>query len=233
MADNTLLNPGTGGDLIATDDLTTLNGGAVSGVKAQRVKVGFGSDASLRDVDATNGLPVLPLATELHLGQVGGHTAAVSASFNRPADTVPYNQGDLVANSTTAGSVTPVALVLARVAAGGGVIRKLRLIKSTATLTNALFRVHLYNAAPTVSNGDNAAFAGPGALNYIDAFDVTMDQAFTDGAVGFGFPRHGPDVSFKLASGQTVYALIEFRGAATYTPGSAETFTVVAETQQD
>jgi hypothetical protein len=58
MADNTTLNVGTGGDVIATDDLTTLNGGAVSGVKVQRVKVGFGSDASLRDVDATNGLPV-------------------------------------------------------------------------------------------------------------------------------------------------------------------------------
>jgi hypothetical protein len=58
MADNTTLNAGTGGDVIATDDLTTLNGGAVSGVKAQRVKVGFGSDASFRDVDASNGLPV-------------------------------------------------------------------------------------------------------------------------------------------------------------------------------
>ena len=52
MSDNTTLNTGTGGDIIATDDLTTLNGGAVSGFKVQRVKVGFGSDASLRDVDA-------------------------------------------------------------------------------------------------------------------------------------------------------------------------------------
>ena len=59
MADNTVLNSGTGGDTIATDDLTTLNGGAVSGVKAQRVKVGFGSDAVFRDVDASNGLPVV------------------------------------------------------------------------------------------------------------------------------------------------------------------------------
>ena len=58
MADNTLLNIGTGGDTIATDDLTTLNGGAVSGVKAQRVKPGFGVDASFRDVSAQYGLPV-------------------------------------------------------------------------------------------------------------------------------------------------------------------------------
>ena len=59
MADNTVLNSGTGGDTIATDELTTLNGGVVSGVKAQRVKVGFGSDAVFRDVDASNGLPVV------------------------------------------------------------------------------------------------------------------------------------------------------------------------------
>lgn len=58
MADDTVLNPGSGGDTIATDDLTTLNGGAVSGIKAQRVKVGFGSDGAFRDVDASNGLPV-------------------------------------------------------------------------------------------------------------------------------------------------------------------------------
>lgn len=60
MADNTLQG---GTDTIATDDLTTLNGGAVSGFKVQRVKVGFGSDAILRDVDATNGLPVVLLGT--------------------------------------------------------------------------------------------------------------------------------------------------------------------------
>jgi len=58
MADNTLLNSGTGGDTIATDDLTTLNGGAVSGFKVQRVKVGFGVDASLRDVSGGFPLPV-------------------------------------------------------------------------------------------------------------------------------------------------------------------------------
>lgn len=71
MADNTVLNTGTGGDTIATDDITTLNGGAVSGVKAQRCKVGFGSDASFRDVDASNGLPVLlPAETTKVIGTV-------------------------------------------------------------------------------------------------------------------------------------------------------------------
>lgn len=58
MADNTVLPVGTGGDTIATDELTTLNGGAVSAIKAQRVKVGFGVDAVFRDVSAQFALPV-------------------------------------------------------------------------------------------------------------------------------------------------------------------------------
>jgi hypothetical protein len=58
MADNTVLNLGVGGDTIATDDLTTLNGGAVSGVKAQRTKIGWGGDASFRDVSGAYALPV-------------------------------------------------------------------------------------------------------------------------------------------------------------------------------
>ena len=59
MADNTTLNTGTGGDVIATDDLTTLNGGAVSGFKVQRMKAGFGVDGDLQDVTRQAGLPVV------------------------------------------------------------------------------------------------------------------------------------------------------------------------------
>lgn len=59
MADNTTLNAGTGGDVIATDDLTTLNGGVVSGIKAQRVKICFGADGSATDVNDADPLPVM------------------------------------------------------------------------------------------------------------------------------------------------------------------------------
>lgn len=50
MADNTQLNPGTGGDVIATDD--------IAGVKHQLVKVEFGEDGAATQVSATNRLPV-------------------------------------------------------------------------------------------------------------------------------------------------------------------------------
>lgn len=59
MADNITLNPGTGGELIATDELTTVNGAAApTGLKVQRVKLGFGVDGDLKDVSAADRLPV-------------------------------------------------------------------------------------------------------------------------------------------------------------------------------
>lgn len=56
--DNVILNPGAGGDTIAADDLGTLNGSPVTGVKAQRVKIGFGADGDFNDASASNPLPV-------------------------------------------------------------------------------------------------------------------------------------------------------------------------------
>lgn len=50
MADNTELDAGSGGDVIATDD--------IGGVKHQRVKVEYGADGSATDVSSTNPLPV-------------------------------------------------------------------------------------------------------------------------------------------------------------------------------
>ena len=57
MADNTAQG---GLDLIATDELVTLNAVSVSGsgIKAQRVKPGYGVDGDFTDVSVANGLPV-------------------------------------------------------------------------------------------------------------------------------------------------------------------------------
>ena len=71
----------------------------------------------------------------------------LSASFTRPNDTTAYASGDLVANSTTAGSVVPLQIDLGNVAAvGHGITRitRARLTKSGTSPTNANFRIHLY-----------------------------------------------------------------------------------------
>lgn len=71
MADNTTLNPGAGGDVIATDD--------IAGVKYQRVKVNYGGDGVATDVSATNPLPVAPSrASASTSASVAGSTTNVT-----------------------------------------------------------------------------------------------------------------------------------------------------------
>jgi hypothetical protein len=182
--------------------------------------------------DGTFAEVVAPPAGESHIGEVGGKTALVAASvMTRPADATAYASGDLVANSTTAGSVAPLSFAIARVAAGSGMIRRARIKKSGTGVTNASFRLHLYAASPTPANGDNGAWSTDGAANYLGALDVTVDKAFTDGAVGNGAPVVGSEINFALASGQTIYGLLEARGA--YTPGNTETFVVTLEVIQN
>jgi len=71
--DNTLLNAGTGGDTIATDD--------IGGVKHQLVKVEFGAADSATPVSAANPLPTEQIgATPAGANAVGRLTGTVSAA---------------------------------------------------------------------------------------------------------------------------------------------------------
>lgn len=159
----------------------------------------------------------------------------VRGTFTRPADTTAYASGDLVADSTTAGSVTPVVLRGFGLNDQDGVmIRKLRLWKSGTSTTNAVFRVHLFRSLPTVVNGDNGALSTTGVASYVEYFDVTMSSTiFTDGATGFGVPSAGFEEMERLAQGssQTLYALVEARAA--YTPLSAEVFNLSIHDVED
>lgn len=229
MADN-ITTPGVG-TILASDD--------VGGVQYPRSKAVWGADGVANDVSAANPLPVAlsgssnavnatPVASEVHVGQVGGYAINPSATITRPANTTAYASGDLVANSATAGSVAYGTLTIARKAAGSAGINRVRLSKSNVSLTNAQFRVHLYRSAPTFANGDNGAWSTNGVANYLGYVDVTMDMAFTDGAFGAAvFPAQ---LAVKLASGTTIAWALEARAA--YTPASAETFTLELEAIQ-
>ena len=154
------------------------------------------------------------------------------ASFLRPANTTAYTAGDLVANSTTAGSVVPMALAVARIAGGSGQILRARLRKSGTGIVNARFRLHLFTAAPTVANGDNGALSMTGAAGYLGAVDVVVDRAFTDGAVGVGAPAAGPVIVFATAADSAnVHVLVE--ALADYTPVSGETIAVALDVVRD
>lgn len=158
-----------------------------------------------------------------------------SANFTRPADTTAYVVGDLVANSTTAGSVVPLSFATAaRVAAGSFVVRKVRLHKSSTSVTSASFRIWLFTATPTIATtGDNGVFTTvvSGGAGFIGTSTISSMLALADCAVGNAAADTGSDMMVDLTSGTTIYALIEARGA--YTPGNAEVFTVTLELMQN
>lgn len=196
--------------------------------------LGSAPSAASLQIAGTVGLTDAQLRASAVAVTAGGYTATpVASAFARPADTTAYAVGDLVSNSTTAASCTYIAIPASRVAAGSGLIRRVMIRSSSQTLTNASYRVHLYNAQPaTVAVGDNAAITLIDANKYLGSVDVTISQAFgsgTTGSVGYGIPSQ--DIAFKLASGVNVYALLEARAART--PDASEQFVIGLDVIQD
>lgn len=155
-----------------------------------------------------------------------------SGSFTRPADTTAYASGDLIANSTTAGSVVAPEITGVSAVPGGEVmLHRVGLRKSGTASTNANIRVHLFRADPTtVTNGDNGAISVSGAADYLGQWDVTTMQSFTDGCVGYATPINGLEVPIRLGPNTaSLYALLEARAA--YTPASAEVFTITLDVE--
>ncbi len=191
-----------------------------SGEQTQIVALGSGT------------LGALALAVETNPAFVSGQIASMpTANFTRPADTTAYTANDLVANNTTPGSVTPLSWTAPRYATGSGQIRRARLKKSTNTTTAASFRLHLYATSPTCTNGDNGAWLTTQS-GYLGSIDLDMSGAagrvFSDPAAEVvGAVTIGSEINFDVASGSTVFGLLQAIGA--YTPGNAEVFTCELE----
>lgn len=152
-----------------------------------------------------------------------------AATITRPADTTAYASGDLLANSTTAGSVTPFTF------SGGATpyrVQRFWMRSSNNTITNKAYTLYLYSASPTVTNGDNGAFV-------VATNNATLLGVFGSGAaVNTGAESinafYPLDAAGTFANGWlpmlvtgTFYGLIKVNAA--YTPTSAETFDIAAE----
>lgn len=150
------------------------------------------------------------------------------ASFTRPGNTTAYASGQLVANSTTAAAVVPLAFTVGGNAMPGMMrLTRVRLFKSGTSATNAAFRAHVYGASPTVANGDGGVWSTSQAAAYLGAIDVPSLKAFTDGCSDIGASAAGSELMLRLAAGNVFYALLEARGA--YTPIANEQFTLTLE----
>jgi hypothetical protein len=151
----------------------------------------------------------------------------------------PYTDGDLIANSTSAGSVVPLAWTVARAAGGSVSIVRARLKKSSTTIFEAVMRLHLYNQSPTPAHGDGGLWLTP-ASGYIGSFTFDFrgvnSRVFTDSAKVIATPDVGALQIVETVASQNVYGLLEYMAPAsgdTYTPASAEVFTVSLEVTQN
>lgn len=148
-----------------------------------------------------------------------------SSSFTRPSDTTAYASGDLVANSTTAGSVTPMTFSIGY---GTGLkVYRASVKFNSSTPTNAKFRLHLYSSSPTVTNGDNGTWLSTES-GYLGAIDIDASAlTFSDSTSAYGiYVNTALSIPMLIVSGvnATVYGLLA--ATAAYTPTSAEVFTV-------
>lgn len=156
----------------------------------------------------------------------------VTDSFARPGNTTQYAANELVANSATAGSVTPLTFTTSALGTGRGIIRRVRLFKDDETTTAASFNIHLFTQSPVVTNGDNGAFAVSTARYFIGTVAVDMSSgAFATTTDLIKSAAASPEINFDLVHvsprERRLYGLIETLGA--YTPSADEVFEVTLE----
>lgn len=153
-----------------------------------------------------------------------------TATLTRPANTTAYSSGQQVSATANGSTGSPLQFQMADFASDGGSIVGARLTKSATSLTNATFRIHLFDlGVPTLTNlGDQNNYAAPlkaDYANYIGYMDFASGIAGTDAAWYEGVPSQQL-LSFRCAAGGvvTIYGVLECTGA--YTPASAEVFSV-------
>lgn len=154
---------------------------------------------------------------------MSGTLIQASASFTRPNDITAYAANDLVANSTTAGSVVPMAFVFPNGYGLGLTIRGAKIEKTGTSAANANFHVRMYAQSPTVANGDNGAWSS-NLSGYMGKLDPAIMEAFTDGSSISDSFAEGADCHCILPLNGTVYGLLV--ADAAYTPSANEVFTV-------
>jgi hypothetical protein len=193
MADNTTLPAGSGGDVVATDDVTTLNGGASSGVKVQRVKVMFGDDNTARD--ASDAFP-MPVRKSDEIGRVYRHFMLDTYTAAPVADAL-QNVVQWYNNAAVAATTTPAV-----VPAG----KRLRLqsyyleTKSLATVGSVVVRVRV-NTAGVAAIGSPLVFTfGCGSRAGATTVAMTGGSNEIQGNFpqGFEIPA-GAGIGFSLA----------------------------------
>ena len=165
----------------------------------------------------------------------GGRTVTVDASFTRPGDTSAYAPGDVVNNSTSAGTVLTFTNVV-RKAGGSGVILNALLIDGASQATKLDCELFLFDTTLTADN-DNSPFTPTDAElgTCVGVIDFGASPFLGDATVGAGgncvYSAGGLNLPIVAVGGQSLFGVLVARNA--YTPTNAETFRVRLSVLQD
>lgn len=159
----------------------------------------------------------------------------VAASKTRPNDTTAYAAGDVINESTSAGTTWTFAEVV-RTPGGTGTIKRVFIDDSAYVATNLSCELFLSTAAITADN-DNATFTPTDAEMQTVVAVIPVSTAYpgdlTSGAGGNSLLSSAAvDIPFKCAAGSTtLYGVLVARNA--YVPVGQEVFRVRVIIQQD
>ena len=157
-------------------------------------------------------------------------------TFTRPSNTTQYTAGDAVSDDATTPTAATFALAtdLSVVGSAGGKIRAVTLHKSDQDLTAASFRILFFDTQPAAAGWeDNAAIAITDAefKRCIGFVDLTTGTDGVSVVTGDLFCKSNLDLSYRYVTGTSpIYVVIV--ATDTYTPASAEVFTLTVHGEQ-
>ena len=169
---------------------------------------------------------------------VGGLVKLSQATFTRPADTVTYTAGDVVANSTSA-AVPMTFPGCAHVSKGTGLVQGAILVDSANQALKLDADLFLFSLLPTAFGNDNAAFTPTDAVLQtcigVISFPATSARNgdATSGGGGNAICQIGNlSIPFKCdGSTADIYGVLVARNA--YVPISASPFYITLAVLQD
>lgn len=184
MSDNTELNPGTGGDIAATDD--------IGGVKYQRVKLALGADG-VNDGDVSEGNPMPVAATSLPL-PAGAATDATLALLQALLTTI-------------AGTIQNHNSVFADGAAGQVILGKRRDSDTTLVADGDLNTFNMDEEGRLKVSSKPASY--PDIIGDITAIQATINTPVAGGTVEGDVSRASNVMAFCTGTFNTVNCTFE------------------------
>lgn len=170
----------TGSDNIATDDLSTINGGASGSVKVQRVKIGSGVDGDFKDANSAQPIPTCVRDTARVFKQLSAVGAAAGTTGTETIIQLAAAGFLGAAAAAAANSYTPTSGKRFRVTSISVASRG----NATATAQITTFTLRM-NTAGAITTGSNVC---------LQLRSATPATALAWDRVVLNFEGEGPDI---------------------------------------